>query len=68
MFQQIFKKACFICRGCKKSNIYLTETQRIYENGYYLLDKELDITNVIKTMLKLKAGIQAIAEKDADFK
>ena len=29
-----------------------------------MMDKELDITNILKTIHKLKAGISAIMEKD----
>ena len=57
----IAKIFCFICHRGKKEYYFSKESQA-FKEGYDRLDDELDFANILKTIHKLKVGVEAIVE------
>lgn len=62
------KSCCckYVCckHGKDKQNQYLNRTEKIYMKGFHAMQKEMDITNMLTTIHKLKAGLSAVINED----
>ena len=59
-------KCCFFNSYSARSK-YLSKSELIHNKAYDVLDKELDIIHILKTIHKLKAGLSVIIKNNPDL-